>query len=184
MDTHSSEADQWLQAGYQLFTEGGANAISVSRLSRKTGLSPHRFHYFFYDRAQFLICLLKEHERRVTLFRHELYTCTSYIPGVFQLLSNYSVELRFHRQLLLGKNNATFHFLYERLNISLNGPLYYLWAEHLEYSGNKKTGKNIYLMLINLWLLHLDPLDLSYEALVKNAEHIHLRLQGLSTNNF
>ena len=173
MDKHSSEADRWLQAGYQLFADGGAHMIRVSQLSRNTGLSPHKFTYFFRDRDQFLDCLLGEHERRVEIFRQALHTCTSYIPEVFQLLTNYSVELRFHRQLLLGKNNDTFHFLYERLTISPESPLYYLWAEYVEYSGNEEAGRHLYLMLINLWLLHLNPLDLSYEVMVQTAEHIH-----------
>ncbi len=183
MDKKCSEADQLLQAGYQLFAEGGANLMSVSQMSRNTGLSLHKFHYFFYDRSEFLIYLLKEHERRIALFRYELYNCSSYIPGVFHLLSNYPAELRFHRQLLLGKKYIAFRFLYEKLNKSLNELLYCLWAEYIEYTGSIKAGKRIHLMLIDLWLLHLDPHTLSYNALLKNTEYISLRLQGLSPNN-
>ncbi len=163
----------WLEAGYQLFTEGGATSLNMEKLVFRAGLSRWNFYTLFVDRNRFLRRLTQYHRSQIFTLFPSINLCSSYIPDFFELLTLHPREIRFHRQILLAGENGFMFQVYREINARINAGVFPLWADYVDYGGDPVDGKKFHLALMELWLLHLDPQDLSYSALVNNAEGIN-----------
>lgn len=163
----------WLHAGYESFAEAGTAGLNLNKLALRVGLPRQNFRACFPAREQFLFRLFQEHRRRVTCLYPRVGACSSYDPDLFQFLTRFPTEIRFHRHFLLVKKDEASLRIYRKLNAKLNAAIYPLWAQHVDYSGDPEDGKSFHLTLMDLWLLHLDPRNLSLKALIKNAESIN-----------
>ena len=177
------DAAIWLKAGYQIWASGGEPARLPEQLSRETGLPAEQFQRFFPDVDIFLDMLLEEHRQRAAVFLPELLTCNSYIPDVFEKLAARPLELLFHRRLLLKKDRERFRECYRSVNAMVNRIVYPHWANEVHYSGRPASGRRLHLQLIDLWLLRINPNDLSFPALVSAARYINQRLEWLLEDN-
>ena len=110
--------------------------------------------------------------------RHAIFPAVIlYIPGLFHLLSLKPEVIRFHRQLLIDQKEEDAIQIYRRLNAMLNRAIYRLWAAHTGFAGDPEEGQALHLALIDLWLLYLDPKDISCTSLINNSQHINNRLK-------
>lgn len=172
-DQQNDYSIAWLQAGYELLSEEGISSLKMDKLILRAGLPRRNFYKLFVDRNLYLKKLIQYHRRQVLSLCPALNHCSAYIPDLFELLTHYPREIRFHRQLLLaGEDGFTFQ-VYREINARVNAVVFPLWADYVDYCGDPEDGKNFHLALMELWLLHLDPQNLSYNALMRNAEAIN-----------
>lgn len=169
MNEKRIEYSSELYLAYRSFAEAGAAGLKLFP-PRPAVSEP------FSNQAALEDNLLEEHRRLTARLCRKLEGCQSYIPDLFQVLSQYPTELRFHRRLLLGRRDDQADRLYRELNKRINAIIYPLWAEQVRYTGEPGYGKKLHLSLMDLWLLHLDLFNLSVNVLIEKAEHINLWL--------
>lgn len=179
MTGKQASQDRFLEAAYRLYAESGRKGLSLKQLSLQSRLSRGKCAYLSPNRAQLVEALLQKHRQKILQLGQKIRDCPAYIPDLFQLLTQYPTVLRFHRQLLLEQKEEETARIYRKLNGIINAVIYPLWAAHVDFKGNPEDGQNLHLTLTDIWLLYLDPDDLSSDALIHNAERLVRRLMWL-----
>jgi AcrR family transcriptional regulator len=59
--------DQWVQAGMECFSQGGAEAIVIEKMASSLECSKSSFYWYFNDRSIFLQRVIEEWKKRATL---------------------------------------------------------------------------------------------------------------------
>lgn len=67
----SSNKTAWIEAGFQMLSEGGIDSVRVDRISKKIGLTRGSFYWHFKSRAEFLDAMLELWHRKGT---HDIIT--------------------------------------------------------------------------------------------------------------
>jgi AcrR family transcriptional regulator len=93
----------WLNVGYQLFSEEGHEGIQVERLARILGLNKSGFYHYFENTDNFFINLTQKHHELADEMIVKIGELDSFDPEFIHLLMEYSTAILFQMQLV--KNN-------------------------------------------------------------------------------
>jgi AcrR family transcriptional regulator len=183
MSQSATQQSLWIETGYQHFAENGPSELKIKNIAGDAGISRTTFYHFFTDMADFIDHLLDYHREIAKRYLADLKKCKHYNPDVFRVVEAYRTSIFFHRQLLLHKENPTFHLTYQLLNKASNEIMYPLWAEFFGYDGNSLVGKEIHLMLLDLWYLNLTPADFSFEDFLDHSLEIKRQIELFSRSH-
>lgn len=179
MTSKQAARDGFLKIAYRSFAENGRKGLDFNQLSLRSGLSRGRCVHLFPNREQLMEAVFQKHRENILQLCQKIHVCPSYIPDLFQLLACYPAGIRFHRQLLLCQKDENAVRAYKEFSQLINSAVYPLWAGHVRFTGNPDDGENLHSTLMNMWLVYLDPGDLSTDALIRHAERIVRRLMWL-----
>jgi len=183
MSQSATQQSKWIETGYQHFAEYGPSELKIKNIAHDAGIARTTFYHFFTDIADFTDRLLDHHREMAKEYRAELKACQTYNPDTFLVIEAYRTGIFFHRQLFLHKENPTFYLTYQVLNKTSNEILYPLWAEFFGYDGNSLVGKEILLMLIDLWYLNLTPEDFSFKDFLEHSLQIKRQIELFSRSH-
>ena len=177
MQETKSNKDRWIETGYRHFAELGPEDMHVNQIAHEAGVSRTSFYQFFTDLDDFIGHLLDHHSQQADIYHARLQACQAYTE-IFRVMMDFHDGVFFHRQLLLHGAHPAFHDLYQKLNQIGNAIVYPLWAEYFEYEGNELAGKEIHLMLIDLWYLNLTKDKFTVTAFLENSNEIRRQLNA------
>lgn len=180
MVNSTSQKQLWIETGYQHFAAFGPRGMNMKNISGDAGVSRTTFYHFFADMDDLVDHLLEHHRALSKEHFAELEKCQTYNPDVFKVVEAYRTGIFFHRQLLLNKEVPKFHLTYQVLNKMGTEIIYPHWAKYFGYEGNSIVGKEIHMMLLDIWYLHLKESDFSFEAFLENSNDIRRQVQAFS----
>jgi AcrR family transcriptional regulator len=183
MSDKQTQKTPWIETGYRHFAEFGPQELKIKCIAKDAGVSRTTFYHFFTDLEDFVDQLLQHHRQVAKMYHTQQRRCKKY-TDLFTAVETFRTGIFFHRQLLLHKDNPYFYLTYRMLNKIGNEIIYPLWAEYFNYEGNSIIGKEIHLMLLDLWHLNLKEEDLTYEAFLKNANAIRQQIQAFSGSHY
>ena len=167
----------WIETGYQYFARNGPEKLKIKDIAHEAGVSRTTFYHFFTDLQDLIDHLLEYHREIAEQYFTEQKKCKTYDPDLFRLAEAFQIGICFHQQLLLHKENPIYYLTYQVLNKISNEIIYPLWAEYFGYHGNSFVGKEIHLMLLDIWYLNIKPEDISYDSLRNNAKEIKRQVE-------
>ena len=173
----NSNRRKWIETGYKHFVRFGPHELKIKSIAKDAGVSRTTFYHFFADIADYIEQLLKYHHQIAEDHIIQLRQCKTYVPEVFKVVEAYRDAIFFHRQLILHKENPVFFQTYQTLNKRSLDIVYPLWANYFGYQGSEMKGKEIYLMLQDLWYLEMNESEFNYEDFLKNALKIKQYIQ-------
>lgn len=180
MSLFPNQKQQWIETAYLHFSEFGPNGLNIKNIASDAGVSRTSFYHFFTDAEDLIDHLLEYHREIAKEYDAKIAKCRAYSPDIFEVIAAYRTNVLFHRQLLLHKENPKFYLTYQVLNKSSNEIIYPFWATYFDYRGNSIVGKEIHLMLMDLWYLHLQENDFTPEALLENSNKIRRQVQAFA----
>ncbi len=183
MSHSATQQMKWIETGYSHFAEYGPSELKIKNIAHDAGIARTTFYHFFADIADFTDHLLDYHRGIAKRHFADLKKCRSYNPDVFRVIEAYRTSIFFHRQLLLHKEIPIFYLTYQMLNKASNEIIYALWAEFFGYDGNALVGKEIHLMLTDLWYLNLTPEDFSFEDFLDHSLQIKRQIELFSRSH-
>lgn len=182
--SHSpTQRKAWIETGYQQFAKDGPEKLTIKDIAHDAGVSRTSFYHFFTDLPDFIDHLLERHREIAGQYFVEQKKCKTYDPDLFRLAESYRTSICFHQQLLLHKENPIYYLTYQVLNKVSNEIIYPLWADYFDYQGNSLVGKEIHLMLLDVWYLKIRPEDISYDSLLNNAREIKRQVEAFADSH-
>ncbi|MCK5134610.1 MAG: TetR/AcrR family transcriptional regulator [Bacteroidales bacterium] len=171
--THGSK-QKWIEKGYEHFAFFGPKNLSINKLSKEIGSSRASFYHHFGDIEIFIIKLLdmhwKVHQQFCTRGARE---CKNFFPGLYLILEQYPIPLKFSKQLFINRNNPAYNYLFVKTyNASARAFILKLFSEQFGLHFAYEDTYNLWLTVGESWYSRLDPNNLSAVKMQQLAEEI------------
>src|SRR4051794_38203997 len=102
----------WIEAGYEIFSLAGPEALKIERLSRMVGKSKSSFYHHFADMEIFQEKLLEWHLKCAHQIAAKGKLCKTFIPDYVNVLVEVKQDLLFNRQLRIHRHNIAFQLCF------------------------------------------------------------------------
>lgn len=122
---------QWMDAGYAIFSEEGPAGIQVERLARELDRNKSGFYHFFGDRENFFELLMKEHLGRLDLLSFQIRGIKNFDPEYIQLLMANREIVLFQMQLVRNRENPLFGNTMEQFSVRVTSAVLPVWSNYL-----------------------------------------------------
>ena len=156
---------KWIAAGYELFAQGGPDAIVVEKLARILSLNKSGFYHHFIDREIFIEALLEEHLERIDVYNQQILNCKDFDPGFLNVLLQNKIIVLFQWQLLRNKHLPK---LFDCLTLVVditNKSTLPLWAEFIEIPHRPTLALQFFDMLRDTFFARVTLADFNYQFL-------------------
>jgi len=165
---------EWLEQGYKDFAEGGPENLSVNQIAKEIGASRSSFYHHFGDMEIFIDSLLEMHWEIALAFNESgKARCKKLIPDLYDFLAEYSIPLKFARQLFHNRHIPRYNYLFNKTYLTSGDAfLLRLFANHIGVDISPENLKHLWLTLGEAWYSRLDPADLSAQTMQHHSESI------------
>lgn len=124
----------WLNLGYELFSEEGHEGLQVERLSRILGKNKSGFYHFFGNRETFLKRLMQMHFANEEALIPRLVTLGEVDQRFLNLLVENKQTILFQTQLVKNRDIALFQETYLNVNELVENAVRPVWVRYLGVS--------------------------------------------------
>lgn len=128
MPNHQSD---WLNVGYQLFSEEGHEGIQVERLARILGLNKSGFYHYFENTDNFFAKLTEKHHDFADEMIVKIGELDSFDPEFIDLLMEYSASILFQMQLVKNNHVPLFSKTQADVTMKFRKSILPLWSSYL-----------------------------------------------------
>ena len=169
----------WIEAGYELFSQFGPDALKIERLSKKTGISKSSFYHHFADISIFSERLLSYHLHRANIMAQRASFCRNMVPDMAELIVDMKSEILFNRQLRIHRSNMAYQLCFERAVTIVEDALLVLWADMLGLNDQKRIAQNILNVARDVFYHRMTNENLNYEWVVSFIDEIKVFLRDV-----
>jgi len=164
----------WLDKGYELFALHGPKNLSINKVAKEIYQTRTSFYYYFNDLTDFIDELIQMHLKLFEIYLEKgKKDCKQYTPDLFILLSEFSMGLRFHKQLFNNRNNPLYNFTYMQCNErSADTFAIDLFKKYYKLDAHRSTLKLIHESLLDAWFSRIDINHITVETMVKLSDEI------------
>lgn len=164
----------WLEKGYEVFALYGPKSLTINKVAKEINQTRTSFYYYFNDLSDFIEELIQMHLKLFEIYLESgKKECKQYSPDIFILLSEFSMGLKFHKQLFNNRNNPLYNFTYMQCNErSADTFAIDLFKKHYKLDTDKSTLKLIHESLLDAWFSRLDINHITVESMVKLSDEI------------
>ena len=164
----------WLNKGYELFALFGPGSLTINKVAKEINQTRTSFYYYFNDLTDFIDEIIQMHLKLFEIYLERAKNeCNTYSPDIMILLSEFSMGLRFHKQLFNNRNNLLYNFTYMQCNVrSADTFAIDLFKKYYELDTDKSTLKLIHESLLDAWFSRLDINHITVESMVKLSDKI------------
>lgn len=127
---------KWIDAGYELLANEGAEGIRVERLARILHLNKSGFYHYFNDPKTFFHHLLMNHAHRFDLLVYDLYKCKNIEPDCLNVLLEHKVTIVAQIQLVRNRSNPFLLYAHKEYDEKLVQAILPLWVDYVDFYGN------------------------------------------------
>lgn len=121
----------WLNVGYQLFSEEGHEGIQVERLARILGLNKSGFYHYFENTDNYFINLTQKHHELADEMIVKIGELDSFDPEFINLLMEYSTAILFQMQLVKNNHVPLFSKTQADVTMKFRKAILPLWSSYL-----------------------------------------------------
>jgi len=164
----------WLNKGYELFALHGPKSLSINKIAKEIAQTRTSFYYYFNDLTDFINELIRMHLKLFDIYLERAKKeCKQYSPDIMILLSEFSIGLRFHKQLFNNRNNPLYNFTYMQCNArGADTFAIDLFKKYYKLDTDISTLKLIHESLLDAWFSRLDINHITVESMVKLSDEI------------
>lgn len=155
----------WIDAGYEIFSLHGPEALKVEQLARITGTSKSSFYHHFADLEIYIEFILQYHLERAVILADQAKQCKSLVPDVVQMLVDAKKDILFNRQLRIHRQSVAFQLCFERAHSLVSNEFLELWAEWIGMQDKPDVAANVFKVATDLFYQRLTNDNLTYEWL-------------------
>jgi AcrR family transcriptional regulator len=145
----------WVEAGYELFSVEGPDGVQVEKLARNLGLNKSGFYHHFGDREGFFNHIIQYHYRLNQQFCDEISVADNFNPGFLNLVIKYKIPVMVQMQL---RNHSDIPMFREAFHAAKkrNAPFIIpLWEDYLKISGNPTLSEELYTIFQDVFFMRI-----------------------------
>ncbi|TMM53609.1 TetR/AcrR family transcriptional regulator [Maribacter algarum] len=134
--------ETWIQKGYEIYALNGLESLKVEQLAKAVEVSKSSFYHYFADLECFLENLFDHHFKRFSVLSKKEANCKSIHPELLDVLIEHKIDLLFHRQLRINRNDKGTEAALLRSSQILGNYGVMLWAKdiNLKLTTNQLKG--------------------------------------------
>jgi AcrR family transcriptional regulator len=177
----------WIEAGYELFSVNGPDGVQVEKLARMLDLNKSGFYHHFGDREGLFTFIVQHHSRMNEQFYNGISAANSFSPGFLNLVIKYRTAVLVQMQLRKHSDVPMFRDAFQAAK-KRNTPLILpLWEDYLKISGNPALSKELYTIFQDVFFMRIANEDLTFklaEGIAMNFLRIisAVKLYGIKLN--
>lgn len=177
----------WIEAGYELFSVNGPDGVQVEKLARMLGLNKSGFYHHFGDREGLFTFIVQHHSRMNEQFYNGISAANSFSPGFLNLVIKFRTAVLVQMQLRKHSDVPMFRDAFQAAK-KRNTPLILpLWEDYLKISGNPALSKELYTIFQDVFFMRIANEDLTFklaEGIAMNFLRIisAVKLYGIKLN--
>lgn len=185
MSKTNDSKQKWIEKGYEYFALYGPDNLNINKISKDIGLTRTTFYHHFGDLEIFTDELLDRHWKICLQFSDiGSKKCKKLIPDLYNLLEQYPIPLKFHKQLFLNRHILSFNYLFVKVyNYHANAFVLKLFSEHFKLNQTKENLNNLWTTVGESWYSRLDVNDLSAKKMQLLAEDIMKSVMKFTSSN-
>lgn len=131
----------WVDTGYQFFSNEGLEGIQVERIARALGLNKSGFYHYFGTRAVYLEVLMKHHQKQAEQMAADLSEMVDFDPDFFNILVQFKTPVLFQMQLVRNRHDNYLLEWFHKINNLLDPIVVPSWAAFIGLSQNHHLAK-------------------------------------------
>lgn len=126
--------EEWVNLGYQLFSEEGHEGFQVDRLARILGRNKSSFYHYFPEKELYIKSLIDLHWKNAIELRQKYTEVEEFDPGFIRLLIENKQLILFHMNLIRNKDVKIFKEVFQKINDFIDPAIIPIWAKEFSIS--------------------------------------------------
>ncbi|HBK70614.1 MAG TPA: TetR/AcrR family transcriptional regulator [Flavobacteriaceae bacterium] len=155
----------WIQKGYEIYALNGFKSLKIEQLAKNVGISKSSFYHHFADLEYFLENLINYHYQRCSILAEKEEDCQSIYPELIDILIEHKIDLLFHRQLRINRNDKTSEIALTKSNQILGNYAVMLWAKEINLELNKSQLEGLFEIATDDFYMRINKDNLHYQYL-------------------
>ncbi len=161
----TKDKQYWVRTGYDICSFEGIDRLKVEYVAKKVGVSKSSFYHHFGDIAGFLDALIEYHYERCVLLASKEKECTKIHPDLIVILLEHKVDLLFHRQLRVNRDNREIQEALSKSQQLLGNYAVMLWAKSLNVDLSTFQLEALFEIATDDFYMQITKDNLNYEFL-------------------
>jgi AcrR family transcriptional regulator len=161
--------NKWITAGYELFAQEGPEGIQIERLARILDLNKSGFYYYFGNLETYFEHLMHHHLQQAAALVEKVKTIPNFAPEYIHLMSEYTVPVLAHRQLMRSRHIALFSKTYAQVYQMISPAIIPLWAKFIGLSHNTTLASRYLEMVRDVFFSRVTNDTMSFEFITDIA---------------
>ena len=171
---------QWLEVGYQMVALNGFNSLNIESIARKLNKNKSSFYHYFGDLELFEAELLEMHTQKAIPFAEELKACEKIKPDAMNVFVEHKMDLLFHKQLRINRENPTHKMCFEKAYNSTEAVFIEKWSDFLGLNEQQFFAQTFLQLVSENFLLQITENTINLSWLNNYLEEIQNLLNRLN----
>ncbi|MDF1695350.1 MAG: TetR/AcrR family transcriptional regulator [Saprospiraceae bacterium] len=155
----------WLEIGYQMIAEHGFTKVNVESIGRSIGKNKSSFYHYFGDWKGYVEALLHYHLSRAEDFALKINNCETIIPGMVEIFLDYKIDIFFHKQLRINRQNPLYAQCFESVYSLFETAIVEKWKSFLMLENRTFLATKILALISENFLLKITHTSYDYDWL-------------------
>lgn len=155
----------WIRKGYEIYALNGFESLKIEQLANVVGISKSSFYHHFADLEYFLENLINHHYQKCLILSQKEKDCKSIFPELINILLEHKIDLLFHRQLRINRNEKVIESALLRSNQILGNYAVMLWAKEINLNLNANQLKGLFEIATDDFYMRINKDNLDYQYL-------------------
>lgn len=162
----------WIKKGYQIYALNGFESLKIEHLAKDVGISKSSFYHYFADLEYFFDNLLNHHYQKCSNLSHKEKNCESIFPELIDILLEHKIDLLFHRQLRINRNDKEIETAFLKSNEILGNYAVMLWAKEINLKLTTNQLNGLFKIATDDFYMRINKDNLNYQYLSNYFENL------------
>jgi len=162
----------WIRKGYETSALNGFESLKIEQLAKNVGISKSSFYHHFADLECFSENLIEHHYNQCSILSQKEKECESLFPDLINILLEHKVDLLFHRQLRINRNDMVIESALAKSNQILGNYAVMLWAKEINLKLNTKQRIGLFEIATDDFYMRINKNNLNYAFLSNYFENL------------
>lgn len=173
----------WIEAGYQLFSKEGPDALKVDRIARMVGISRSSFYHLFADLDVFQEKLLAHHAQRAQQAAEKVKQCNTMNPDYIWTIIEEKDYVLFNRQLRIYRDNAAYKAGFENAITLVGKETMGIWTEMVGLQHKPEMARTFFKMTADILFHRMTEENMNFEWLQSFMNEMKLFVKDATGGN-
>ncbi|TGK53039.1 TetR/AcrR family transcriptional regulator [Leptospira bouyouniensis] len=154
----------WIVKGYEMVAIDGFDHLKIERLAKAVGKPKSSFYFLFIDLENFTKQMIEFHLNQCIQMAKKEADANSIDPELINIIIEHKIDLLFHKQIRIHRNNPSYLELIETTDSIVTIPFLNVWKKDLGIELTEIQMKGMFsLALENFYIqIHSDNLNESW----------------------
>ncbi|PIB38283.1 TetR/AcrR family transcriptional regulator [Maribacter sp. 4G9] len=162
----------WIKEGYEIYALNGFESLKIERLAKVVGISKSSFYHHFADLEYFFEVLINHHCQKCSILSRKEKNCESIFPELIDTLVEHKIDLLFHRQLRINRNNKVIEAALLKSNRILGNYAVMLWAKEINLKLTTNQLNGLFEIVTDDFYMRINKDNLEYQYISNYFENL------------